>query len=78
MNVGIAAGPEWLVQLRDRFAGLRAASQKHARIIQSLPLGPGSRLLVVEFAGQRLLIGQARGSLVRLSQMPGDMPDEMS
>jgi len=39
-----------------------------ARIVQSLSLGPGSRLLVVEFAGRQLLIGQARGGLVQLGE----------
>lgn len=39
-----------------------------ARVIQSLSLGPGSRLLVVEFAGRQLLIGQARGGLVALGE----------
>ncbi len=66
------AAPDWLVQLRGRFAGLRAAGMKHARVVQALPLGPGSRLLVVEFAGQRLLIGQARTGLVRLAEAPGE------
>ncbi|MFZ4689123.1 MAG: flagellar biosynthetic protein FliO [Polymorphobacter sp.] len=36
--------------------------------MQALPLGPGSRLLVVEFGGRRLLVGQARTGLVRLAE----------
>ncbi|KAB7648334.1 flagellar biosynthetic protein FliO [Polymorphobacter fuscus] len=39
-----------------------------ARVVQALPLGPGSRLLVVEFGGRQLLIGQARTGLVRLGE----------
>jgi hypothetical protein len=39
-----------------------------ARIVQALPLGPGSRLLVVEFGGRQVLIGQARTGLVRLAE----------
>ena len=40
---------------------------RHARVVQALPLGPGSRLLVVEFGGRRLLVGQMRTGLVRLA-----------
>lgn len=38
-----------------------------ARIVQSVPLGPGSRLIVVEFGGRQVLIGQGRTGLVRLA-----------
>jgi hypothetical protein len=38
-----------------------------ARVVQTLPLGPGSRLLVVEFGGRQRLIGQARSGLVHLA-----------
>jgi flagellar protein FliO/FliZ len=41
---------------------------RHVRVVQSLPLGPGSRLLVVEFGGRRVLVGQARGGLVTLAE----------
>ena len=40
-----------------------------ARIVQALPLGPGSRLIVVEFGGHHVLIGQARTGLVRLADV---------
>lgn len=58
--------PAWLATLRARFAGLNPGVSRHARIVQTLPLGPGSRLLVVEFDGRRLLVGQARTGLTRL------------
>lgn len=54
-----------LSRLRAR---LPAPAHPHARIVQALPLGPGSRLLVVEFGGRRLLVGQARTGLVRLAE----------
>lgn len=38
-----------------------------ARIVQAVPLGPGTRLIVVEFGGRQVLIGQARTGLVRLA-----------
>lgn len=60
------APPAWLARLR---AALPAAdAPRHARIVQALPLGPGSRLLVVEFGTKRLLIGQARTGLVALGE----------
>lgn len=41
-----------------------------ARVVQALSLGPGSRLIVVEFGGRQLLVGQARGGLVALGDVP--------
>jgi hypothetical protein len=41
---------------------------RHAQVVQSLPLGPGSRLLVVEFGGKRLLVGQSRAGLSLLGE----------
>ena len=40
----------------------------HAKILQALPLGPGTRLLVVEFAGRQVLVGQGRAGLVALAE----------
>ena len=55
---------------------LSADARRHARILQALPLGPGSRLLVVEFAGRRLLIGQSRAGLARLAVAALDPPSD--
>lgn len=44
-----------------------------ARVVQVLGLGLGARLLVVEFAGRRLLVGQSRAGLARLAEA-GDEP----
>jgi flagellar protein FliO/FliZ len=32
-----------------------------------LPLGPGSKLAVVEFAGQQILLAVSRGAITRLA-----------
>ncbi len=62
--------------VRDRSAALslrlpaRPLFSRHAQVVQSLPLGPGSRLLVVEFAGRRLLVGQSRAGLATLAESP--------
>ena len=57
----------WLETLQARLK-LPPPKAGHARVVQSMPLGPGSRLLVVEFGGRRLLIGQARSGIVRLAE----------
>jgi hypothetical protein len=41
---------------------------RHAQVVQALPVGPGARLLVVEFGGRRLLIGQSRAGLATLAE----------
>lgn len=51
-----------------------AEARRHARVVQVLPLGPGSRLLVVEFAGRRVLLGQSRGGIARLAAAPAEVP----
>jgi flagellar biogenesis protein FliO len=45
---------------------------RHAQVVQSMPLGPGARLLVVEFGGRRLLVGQSRTGLATLSDVPAE------
>lgn len=63
--------------LRMRAAGLPQSLQlrlpaRHAQVVQALPLGPGSRLIVVEFAGRRLLVGQSRAGLSTLAEAPAE------
>ena len=59
----------WLDRVRERLPGLGwpDAAARHARVVQALPLGPGSRLRVGEFAGRQLLVGQSRAGVVRLA-----------
>jgi hypothetical protein len=59
----------WLERVKERLPGLGwpDAAARHARVLQALPLGPGSRLLVIEFGGRQLLVGQSRAGLVRLA-----------
>lgn len=68
-------------QVRLRAAGLPQSLQvrlpaRHASVVQALPLGPGSRLIVVEFAGRRLLIGQSRAGLSTLAEAPAQILPE--
>lgn len=46
-------------------------ADRQARVVESLPLGPGSRLLVVAFGGRSILVGQSRAGLVRLAESEG-------
>ena len=56
-------------QVRQRAVGLSLPA-RHAQVVQAVPVGPGSRLLVVEFAGRRLLVGQSRAGLSMLAEAP--------
>jgi hypothetical protein len=58
----------WITGVQARLKLWPGEAVRHARVVQSLPLGPGSRLLVVEFGGRRVLVGQARGGLVTLAE----------
>jgi flagellar biogenesis protein FliO len=59
--------------VRARSAGMALRlPARHVQIVQALPLGPGSRLLVVEFAGRRLLLGQSRAGLAMLAESPAE------
>lgn len=74
--VPVAPPGNWATALRARLpAWFRlSGGECAARIVQALPLGPGARLLVVEFGGRRLLVGQSRAGLARLAEAP---PSEM-
>jgi hypothetical protein len=62
-----------LARLAERMKGglkgltFAADARRPARIVQVLPLGPGSRLLVVAFGGRHVLVGQSRAGLSRLA-----------
>lgn len=64
-----ALAADWLGALKRRAVSLQLPA-RHAQVVQALPVGPGSRLLVVEFGGRRLLIGQSRAGLATLSDQP--------
>lgn len=60
-------------RLRARTGGLSLPAAlrlptRHAQVVQAVPVGPGARLLVVEFGGRRLLIGQSRAGLSHLAE----------
>ena len=63
------AASGWFDGLKRRAASLTLPA-RHVQVVQALPLGPGARLLVVEFGGRRLLIGQSRAGLATLGEDP--------
>ena len=60
------AATGWLDGLKRRAISLSLPA-RHAQVVQALPIGPGVRLLVVEFGGRRILIGQSRAGLATLA-----------
>lgn len=65
----LATAADWLDGLKRRAVSLKLP-ERHAQVVQALPLGPATRLLVVEFGGRRLLIGQSRAGLATLGEEP--------
>ena len=66
---GMAWGSLWLwkrVQMGvPRVGG--AAKTRAIEMVDVLPLGPGSKLAVVEFAGQRILVAVSRNGITRIA-----------
>lgn len=70
----LALAADWFGGLKRRAVSLKlppfSLPTRHAHVVQALPIGPGARLLVVEFGGRRLLIGQSRAGLATLGEEP--------
>lgn len=68
---GMAWGSLWLwkkVQMGTlQLPGQGAKRARAIEMIDVLPLGPGTKLTVVEFAGQRILLAVSRGGVTRLA-----------
>lgn len=69
---GLAFLSLWLWR-KTRLGGPIAGRTRSICVTDSVALGPGSRLLVVEFDGRRLLLSAGRQGTVLLSQ--ADMVD---
>ena len=66
---GMAWGSLWLwkrVQMGVPLVG-GAAKTRAIEMVDVLPLGPGSKLAVVEFAGQRILVAVSRNGITRIT-----------
>jgi flagellar protein FliO/FliZ len=75
---GMAVLSLWLY--RKLQPGLSFGQRERAvRIIDAVPMGPMSRLAVVEFAGKRILIAVSRGRVDTIAEAPAPnftLPDE--
>ena len=66
---GMAWGSLWLwkrVQMGVPLTG-GAKQARAVEMVSVLPLGPGTKLAVVEFAGQQILLSVSRGQVTRLA-----------
>ncbi len=54
----------------------RGASGRHLRIVDALALGTRERLLLVDVAGERVLLGVAAGRIERLHVLPPGTADD--
>lgn len=66
---GLAWGSLWLwkrVQMGVPLTG-GANKDRPVEMVGVLPLGPGSKLAVVEFAGQRILLAVSRNGITRIA-----------
>ena len=66
---GMAWGSLWLWKLVQMGVPLGggAKQDRPVDLVGVLPLGPGSKLAVVEFAGQQILIAVSRNGITRLA-----------
>ncbi|WP_332817013.1 flagellar biosynthetic protein FliO [Sphingopyxis sp.] len=65
---GMAWGSLWLWKRVQMGVPLTGAKRPRAvEMVDVLPLGPGSKLAVVEFGGQQILIAVSRGGITRLA-----------
>ena len=67
---GMAWGSLWLWKRVQMGVPLTGGAPKHGRPVEMigvLPLGPGTKLAVVEFAGQQILLAVSRGNVTRLT-----------
>jgi flagellar protein FliO/FliZ len=75
---GMAVLSLWLY--RKLQPGLSFGQRERAvRIIDAVPMGPMSRLAVVEFGGKRILIAVSRGRVDTIAEAPAPnfaLPDE--
>jgi flagellar protein FliO/FliZ len=65
---GMAWGSLWLWKRVQMGGPLTGAKQPRAvEMVGVLPLGPGTKLAVVEFAGQQILLSVSRNGVTRLA-----------
>jgi flagellar protein FliO/FliZ len=64
---GLAWGSLWLWKRIQLGLPVKPENIRAVRIVDAVPLGTNGKLLVVEFNGDKLLIGVSRNGISRLS-----------
>lgn len=63
----LAWGSLWLWQRAQTVGGFAARTRtRPVALVGILPLGPGAKLAVVDFAGRQILLAVSRSGIVRL------------
>jgi flagellar protein FliO/FliZ len=76
---GMAVLSLWLYKKLQPGLPFGATRERAVRVIDAVPMGPMSRLAVVEFGGKRILIAVSRGRVDTIAEAPAPnfvMPDE--
>ena len=76
---GMAVLSLWLYKKLQPGLSFGSTRERAVRIIDAVPMGPMSRLAVVEFAGKRILIAVSRGRVDMIAEAPAPnfaLPDE--
>jgi flagellar protein FliO/FliZ len=64
----LAWGSLWLWRRVQMGLPIKAATRRAAQIVDVLPMGPGTKLAVVDFGGKQLLVAISRGGISLLSE----------
>lgn len=67
---GLAWGSLWLWKRAQNGLLTQQGDMRALRLVETLALGPQTRLALVEVDGRRWLIGQSRAGLVSLGEAP--------
>lgn len=65
---GLAWGSLWLWRRVQMGLPIKAAARRAAQIVDVLPIGPGTKLAVVDFGGKQLLVAVARNGVSLLAE----------
>lgn len=65
---GLAWGSLWLWRRVQMGLPIKAASRRAAHVVDVLPMGPGTKLAVVDFGGKQLLVAVTRSAVSLLAE----------
>lgn len=71
---GMVWGSLWLWKKFQLGIPMQTQKARHVQVLDSVSLGSNGRLLVVEFGGDRLLLGVSRAGINRVGATDQDVP----